>query len=84
MNEVRQTTTEEGPQAQLSVPSSLLTQAQELGVDAARAAAEGIRRAVINAQARQYAEQHREAAEAWNAYVAANGLPFEDIMEQPL
>jgi post-segregation antitoxin (ccd killing protein) len=84
MNEVRQTKTEEGPQAQLSVPSSLLTQAQELGVDAARAAADGIRRAVINVQARQYAEENREAADAWNAYVAANGLPFEDIMEQPI
>ena len=84
MNEVRQTAPGDSSQAQLSVPSSLLTQAQELGVDAAQAAADGIRRAVINAQARQYAAEHREAAEAWNAYVAANGLPFEDIMEQPI
>jgi post-segregation antitoxin (ccd killing protein) len=84
MNEVRQTTPDEGPQAQLSLPSSLLAQAQELGVDAARAAADGIRRAVINAQARQYAEENREAVDAWNAYVTATGLPFEDIMEQPI
>jgi post-segregation antitoxin (ccd killing protein) len=82
MNEVRQTAPEDG--SQLSVPSSLLTQAQELGVDAARAAADGIRRAVNNAQARQSAEENREAAAAWNAYVAASGLPFEDIMEQPI
>ncbi len=85
MNEVRQTKLEEeGPQAQLSVPSSLLTQAQELGVDAAQAAADGIRRAVTNAQARRYAEQNREAIAAWNEYIAKNGAPFDDIMEQPI
>ncbi|HTW73272.1 MAG TPA: type II toxin-antitoxin system CcdA family antitoxin [Acetobacteraceae bacterium] len=84
MNEVRQTKPEEGPQTQLSLPSSLLAQAQELGVDAARAAADGIRRAVINAQARQYVEENREVADAWNAYVTATGLPFEDITEQPI
>lgn len=84
MNKVRQTSFEEGPQAQLSLPSSLLTQAQELGVDAARAAADGIRRAVMNARAKQYTEENRQAAEAWNGYIAAHGLPFEDIMEQPI
>ncbi len=84
MNELPRPKPKEDQQAQLSVPSSLLTQAQDLGIDAARAAAEGIRRAVVNAQAMQYAEQNREAIDAWNDYIAQNGLPFEDIMEQPV
>ena len=84
MNEVRRTEVDDGGRAQLSVPSLLLTQAQALGVDPARAAADGIRRAVMNARAAQYAEENREAVTAWNGYVAENGLPFEDIMEQPI
>jgi antitoxin CcdA len=84
MNELWRNQPEQGPQAHLSVPSSLLTEAQELGVDAALAAADGIRRAVINARAARYAEQNREAVDAWNGYVAANGLPFEDVMERPI
>jgi post-segregation antitoxin (ccd killing protein) len=84
MNEVRHTSPEEGSQAQLSLPSSLLTQAQELGVDAARAAADGIRRAVVNAQAEQHTAENRAAAEAWNTYISVHGLPFEDIMEQSI
>jgi antitoxin CcdA len=84
MNEIRQPKPEDGPRAQLSVPSSLVAQAQELGVDAAQAAAEGIRRAVMEARAKRYAEENREAVDAWNAYVAEHALPFEDIMEQPV
>jgi len=84
MNEVRRNKPEQGPQPLLSIPSSLITQAQEFGVDAALAASDRIRRAVMNARARQYAEENREAVDAWNGYVAANGLPFEDILEQPI
>jgi post-segregation antitoxin (ccd killing protein) len=84
MNEVGRTPPEQEPQAQLSVPFSLLTEAQELGVNAALAAAEGIRRAVMNARAARYAEANREAVDAWNTYVATNGLPFNDFMEHPI
>ena len=81
MNEVRRTKPDDGPLEQLSVPSSLLTQAQEFGVDAAQAAADGIRRAVKDAHAKRYADENREAVNGWNEYVAENGLPFDDIME---
>lgn len=84
MDEVRRGRPEHEPQAEVSVPDSLLTEAREVGVDAATAAAEGIRRAVMNARAKRYAEDNREAVDAWNSYLAANGLPFEDIMEQPV
>jgi antitoxin CcdA len=83
MNEVRQPNPDDGPRAQLSVPSNLLDLAQALGVDAAQAAAEGIRRAVMDARAKRYAEENREAIDAWNSYIADHGLPFDDIMEQP-
>ncbi|HEY1934911.1 MAG TPA: type II toxin-antitoxin system CcdA family antitoxin [Acetobacteraceae bacterium] len=84
MNEVGRTPPDQQPEAQLSVPSSLLTEAQELGVNVALAAAEGIRRAVTTARAARYAEENREAVDAWNGYVATNGLPFNDIMEHPI
>jgi post-segregation antitoxin (ccd killing protein) len=83
MNEVRQTEFDEGPPRQLSVPALLLTQAQELGIDAGQAAADGIRRAVMNARAKQYREENRETAEAWNNYIASHGFPFNDVMEHP-
>lgn len=81
MNEVRPLKPGSG---QLSVPSSLIAQAKALGVDAEQAAADGIRRAVLRAQATERTEQNRAAAEAWNAYIAENGSPFADIMEQPV
>ena len=36
----------------------------------------------VGARAARYAEANRESIDAWNAYVAENGLPFADIMEQ--
>jgi post-segregation antitoxin (ccd killing protein) len=76
MYEVRQTEFDEGPPTQLSVPALLLTQAQQLGIDAGQAA-------VMNARAKQYREENRETAEAWNDYIASHGLPFNDVMEHP-
>jgi len=84
MTEVRRIAREEGQKARLSVPVLLLAQAQEFGVDAGQAAADGIRRAVADARAERYAAANRESVNAWNDYVAANGLPFEDVMEQPI
>ena len=84
MNEVRQIGPEEAPQAQFSVPSTLLMQAKELGVDVPRADSDGIRRAVMNELAWRHAEANRESVDAWNEYVAKNGMPFDDIMEQPV
>jgi len=86
MNEIPPPGPVEGREApvesRVSVPTALLEQARGLGVDAAGAAADGIRRAVRSATAARYADEHREAIEAWNGYVAENGLPFEDILEQ--
>lgn len=84
MNEIRQPNPDCGPRGQLPVPAALLEQARAFGVDAAQAAADGIRRAVMDARARRYAEENRAAIDAWNDYVAEHGLPFEDITEQPV
>jgi post-segregation antitoxin (ccd killing protein) len=83
VNKIQSARTEGPEHTQLSVPSSLLAQAQELGVDAVQAATAGIQRAVMNAQVSRYVEEHRAAADAWNHYITKNGLPFGDIMEQP-
>ncbi len=84
MNEIRPPKPDDGPSVQLSVPSTLLDQAQAFGVDATQAAAEGIRRAVMDARARRRAEENRKAIDAWNGYIAEHGLPFDDIMKQPV
>jgi len=66
-------------ETKVSLPETLLQRAAELGVDVSSAAAAGVERAVSEARARQYAEQHREAVQAWDNYVREKGRPFEDI-----
>lgn len=61
----------------LSLDAALLREARELGVDLSRAAEAGLRQAVRDAKAEAWQRENADAIASYNAWVDANGLPFE-------
>lgn len=61
----------------LSLPSDMVEEARALGVNLSRAAEEGIAKALKAEREKRWKEENREAIEAANAWVEANGLPLE-------
>lgn len=64
-----------GP-AEIPVDAALLARARDAGVDPARAAADGIERAIVRARAGGWLAENADALDDWNRYVARNGLPL--------
>lgn len=57
-------------------PAELLSQAKELGLDPGRIGASGLAQAIKAEKERRWKIENREAIEAWNEYVAREGLPL--------
>jgi len=60
----------------LSLDSGLLSQARALKVNLSRAAEEGVRAAVAEAQAAQWQADNAAALESSNAFVVQSGIPL--------
>ena len=60
----------------LSLDATLLAQARALKVNLSRAAEEGVRRAVADARAAEWAVENAKALQSSNDYVEAHGLPL--------
>lgn len=63
--------------ATLSVDATLLAAAQQEGIDASRAAEEGLRAALRRAQAAAWRRENAEAIASSNAWIEEHGLPLE-------
>jgi len=64
--------------ANLSLDSSLLAQARELGINLSRAAENGITMAVKAERERRWLGENADAIEAYNDHIEKNGLPLEE------
>ncbi|MCB1384634.1 MAG: type II toxin-antitoxin system CcdA family antitoxin [Nitratireductor sp.] len=60
----------------LSLDSTLVAEARELGLNLSRIAEEGLEQAVKAEREKRWKEQNREAIEAHNQYVREHGLPL--------
>ena len=63
--------------ANLSLDSSLISEAKALNINLSRAAEQGVRAAVAKARAEHWKAENAAALESSNAYVEENGLPLE-------
>lgn len=65
----------------LSLDSSLLSEAKALNVNLSRAAESGVRTAVSAAKAEQWKIQNKPALRSSNKYVEKNGLPLDEFRQ---
>ena len=63
----------------LTVREDLVAAAKELGVNASRAAEEGLAAAVRTAREQAWLKENAEAIEYWNKWVEENGLPLKPL-----
>lgn len=61
----------------LTIDSSLLSSAKELGINLSQAAEAGIRNEIAEAQARRWKLENKQALASSNEYVQKHGLPLE-------
>jgi len=61
----------------ISLDSTMIEDAKELGINISRACEEGLSAEISAERNRRWKEENREAIAEWNAYVAENGLPLE-------
>tara|TARA_R110000850_G_scaffold12516_15_gene42048 strand:- start:3035 stop:3295 length:261 start_codon:yes stop_codon:yes gene_type:complete len=61
----------------LTLDSSLLTEARSLGVNLSQAAEAGLRRAVAEAKAKAWQRENAAAVASSNAWAEAHGLPLD-------
>lgn len=61
----------------LTIDSSLLSSAKELGINLSQAAETGIRNEIAEAQTRRWKLENKNALASSNEYVKKHGLPLE-------
>lgn len=60
----------------VSLPTDLIDRARELGVNVSQASEQGVRQAIQEIEARQWAEQNAELVKSYNSMVEREGLPL--------
>lgn len=60
----------------VSLPTDMVIEAKSLGINLSRACESGLSDALRSERRRRWQEENREAVEAWNTWVAENGLPL--------
>jgi antitoxin CcdA len=65
----------------VSLPTALVAQANELGVNLSRACEQGLAEAVAEARRLKWFEENREAFDFWNRDIEENGLPFDEYRQ---
>lgn len=63
----------------VSLSSESVAEARALGINLSQACEQGLNQAIRKARSDLWLEENREAIEAYNAYIEANGLPLEDL-----
>ena len=63
----------------LTLPSRLVRDARQLGINLSAAAEDGIERAVAKARDQQWVERNRGAMASYDAFVEREGLLLEDL-----
>ena len=63
----------------ISLDSTMIEDAKELGINISRACERGLSEEIRAERNRRWQEDNREAIEASNAYVAEHGLPLEKL-----
>ncbi len=63
----------------LSLPADMVEEARALGVNLSRAAEEGIAKALKAEREKRWKEENREAIQAYNEFIAREGLPLLDL-----
>ncbi|MGY4396015.1 antitoxin CcdA [Sphingomonas sp. UYAg733] len=61
----------------VSLDSSLIDDAKELGINISRACEQGLENQVAEERARRWLEENRAALRASNEWIEKNGLPLE-------
>lgn len=65
----------------LTIPEDLIQAAKTLGLNASKAATEGLQAAVRKAQAQAWLADNKNAIDAHNAYVEKNGIPLRPLWD---
>ncbi|QRZ14285.1 type II toxin-antitoxin system CcdA family antitoxin (plasmid) [Paracoccus methylovorus] len=65
----------------LTLDSSLLTEARSFGVNLSQAAEAGLRHAVAEAKAKAWQQENAAALASSNAWVDAHGLPLDQYRQ---
>jgi antitoxin CcdA len=55
-----------------------LEEARDLGINIPPACERGLVETIAEARAARWLEENRDALDAWNAWIEANGLPLKD------
>jgi antitoxin CcdA len=63
----------------LTLPSRLVRDARQLGINLSAAAEDGIERAVAKARDQQWVDRNRGAMASYDAFVEREGLLLEDL-----
>lgn len=70
-----------GKSTNLTLDSSLLSEARSFGVNLSQAAEAGLRRAVAEAKAEAWQRENAEALASSNAWTDAHGLPLDQYRQ---
>ncbi|XAP77670.1 type II toxin-antitoxin system CcdA family antitoxin [Citromicrobium bathyomarinum] len=63
----------------VSLDSAFVSEAKTLGINISQACERGLIETVREARAAAWQAENREAMDAWNEWVAENGLPLADL-----
>jgi antitoxin CcdA len=65
----------------VTLPEPLLKEARELGISLSQACERGVAASVVEARARQWLRDNRDALDAWNEYLEQHGLPLAEFRQ---
>jgi antitoxin CcdA len=65
----------------LTLPEDLVREARERGVNLSQACEAGLRKAVTDARREAWLRDARPAMDAYNAWIAENGIPLEEYRQ---
>ena len=65
----------------VTLPDALIRDARALGINLSQACERGLVAAVADTRRARWLDENRDALQAWNEYVDANGLPLAEFRQ---
>ena len=65
----------------VTLPDALIRDARALGINLSQACERGLLAAVADTRRARWLDENRDALQAWNDYVDANGLPLVEFRQ---
>ncbi|WP_349023964.1 type II toxin-antitoxin system CcdA family antitoxin [Sphingorhabdus sp.] len=65
----------------VSLPSDLVDEAKQLGINVSQACESGLADKVKTARAERWLEENRESLLAWNEWVSENGMLYDEYRQ---